>query len=64
MYLLHQDNAITNQQALQYFNQVIIIIRVKIKDNKLKITTEWKTVHFALSKDVGNNLKHEIDFIE
>ena len=28
---------------------------MKIKDNKLKITTEWKTVHFALSKNVGNN---------
>ena len=32
-------------------------------DNKLVITTESKTVHFDLSKIVGNNLKHEIDFI-
>ena len=34
-----------------------------IKDNKLVITTEPKTIHFDLSKDVDNNLKHEINFI-
>ena len=27
------------------------------------ITTETKTFHFDLPKDLGNNLKHEIDFI-
>ena len=36
---------------------------VHIGDNQLVITAEPKTIHFDLSKDVDNNLKHEIDFI-
>ena len=48
---------------MQQFNQVIIATGVVIKDNKLVITTEPKTIHFDLSKDVDNNLKHEINFI-
>ena len=35
---------------------------VIINDKKLVIT-ETKTIHFDLSKDVSNNLTHEIDFI-
>ena len=38
---------------------VIIVI---IKDNKLEIIPQPK-LYFDLPKDVGNNLKHEIDFI-
>ena len=48
---------------MQQFNQVIIATGVVIKDNKLVITTEPKTIHFDLSEDVDNNLKHEINFI-
>ena len=40
-----------------------MIMGVFIKDNKLLITTDHKNNHFDLSKHVGNNLKHEIDFI-
>ena len=36
---------------------------VIIKDNKLVIITEPETIHFELSKKVGNNLKQEIDLI-
>ena len=36
---------------------------VHIGDNQLVITAEPKTIHFDLSKDVDNNLKHETDFI-
>ena len=32
-------------------------------DNKLVITTEPKTIHFDLSKNVDNNLKYQIHFI-
>ena len=34
---------------------------VYIKDNKLVIITEPKTIYYELSKDVDNNLKHEIE---
>ena len=34
-----------------------------IGDSKLVITTEPKTIHFDLPKDVDKNLKYEIDFI-
>ena len=33
-----------------------------IKDKKLVIIAEAKTIQFDLLKDVGNNLKHETDF--
>ena len=36
---------------------------VKIEDNKLVIITESKTIHIDLPKDVGNELRHEIDSI-
>ena len=36
---------------------------VHIEDNKLVITTEPKIIYFHLPKDVGNNLKHKIDFV-
>ena len=36
---------------------------VHSENNKLAITTEPKTFHFDLSKDVDINLKHEIHFI-
>ena len=36
---------------------------VYIGDNKLVITTERKTFHFDLHKNVDNSLKHEIDSI-
>ena len=32
---------------------------VHIRDNKLVTTTEPKTFHFDLPKDVGNNSKHD-----
>ena len=38
-------------------------MRVTIKDYKLAIITEPKAIHFDLSKDGDNNLKHEMDFI-
>ena len=34
---------------------------VHIGDNKLVITTEPKTIHFDLLRNVGNILKHEIE---
>ena len=34
-----------------------------IGDKKLVITTEPKAIHFHLSKNVDNNLKHETDLI-
>ena len=34
---------------------------VHIENNKLVTTTEPKTIHFNLSKNAVNNLKHEID---
>ena len=40
-----------------------MIMGVHIDSNKLVIITEPKAIHFDLSKDVDNNLKHEIDFI-
>ena len=36
---------------------------VYLRDNKLVITTEPKTFHFNLPKDVDTNLKHEIDSV-
>ena len=36
---------------------------VYTRDNKIVITTEPKTIHFDLSKNADNNLKHKIDFI-
>ena len=56
--LMYQYNKITKKN-LRQFNQVIIMMM----DNKLKITTEQKTIHFDLSKDVDSNLKYQIDFI-
>ena len=38
-------------------------MRVIIKDNKLVIITEPKTIYFDLTEDVVNNLKNEIGFI-
>ena len=35
-----------NQKTLQKFNQVVLSIIVIIKDNKLAIITEPKTIHF------------------
>ena len=35
-----------NQKTLQKFNQVVLRIIVIIKDNKLAIITEPKTIHF------------------
>ena len=64
MYLLYQYNKINkNKMTFRLFNQVTIIIRVHIEDNKLVIITETKTVYSDLSEDVDNNLKYEIDFI-
>ena len=40
-------------------NQVIIIMGAIIKDNKLIIITELKTIDFDLPKDVKNNRKNE-----
>ena len=48
---------------MQHFNQVIIVMGVNIEDNRHVITTEPKTFHFDLPKDLDNNLKHEIDSI-
>ena len=36
-----------------------IIIEVHIGDNKHVIITEPKNFHFGLTKDIGENLKHE-----
>ena len=36
---------------------------VIIKNNKLVIITVPKSTHLDLPKDIGNNFKHEIDFI-
>ena len=44
------------------FSQVVITMRVIIKDIKLVIT-EPKTIHFNLPKDANSNFKHEIEFI-
>ena len=38
-------------------------MRVIIKDNKLVIITEPKTIYFDLTEHVVNNLKNEISFI-
>ena len=38
-------------------------MRVIIKNNQVLIITEPKTIYFDLPKSVGNNLKHETDFI-
>ena len=38
-------------------------MEVRIRDKRLAITTEPKVIHFDLSKDIDNNLKHEIDSI-
>ena len=32
-------------------------------DNKLVIITLRKTIYFEITKDVGNNLKHETEYI-
>ena len=34
-----------------------------MKDNKSIIIIEPKPFHFVLTKDAGDNMKHEIDFI-
>ena len=62
LYILYQHNKITrklynNSEIINYNNRSVHW------RNKLVITTETKTFHFDLPKDVGNNLKHEIDFI-
>lgn len=44
-------------------NQVVIIIGVIINENKLLLIAESKAIRFDLPKDVGKNLRHEIDFI-
>ena len=36
---------------------------VRIGENKLKMETEPKTIYFDLPKNIGNNSKHEIDFM-
>ena len=36
---------------------------VIIKESKLEIMAEPKTIHFDLPKNFPNNLKHEIGFI-
>ena len=38
-------------------------MRVIINGKRLIITIESKNFHFDLSKNVDNNLKHEIDFV-
>ena len=38
-------------------------MEVIIKDKKLVIITEPKSIHSDLPKDVGNNLKHKFDFV-
>ena len=52
-----------HQDTLQQFNQVVIIMGVTIKDNKLVIITEPKAIHFDLPIDANNNLKQEKDVI-
>ena len=54
LYLLHLYNKITKQ-----FNQIVVIMR----DNKLILTTEPKTICLDLPEYAGINLKHEIDSI-
>ena len=36
---------------------------IHIGDTKLVVTAEPKTIHFDLSKNFDNNLKHEINCI-
>ena len=36
---------------------------VIIEDSNLVIIIKPKTIHFGLPNDIGNNLKHESDFI-
>ena len=38
-------------------------MRVCIRDNKVVITTEPEIIHFYLSKIIGKNLLHEINFV-
>ena len=38
-------------------------MEVCVREKKLVITAGPKIIHFDLSKDVDNNLKHEIDSI-
>ena len=60
LYLLHQHNRITKK----LYNSLINIIKgVHTGDNKHLITIEPKTFHFDLSKNFGDNLKHENDSI-
>ena len=47
------------QKNLLHFNQVII----KMRDNKLVITTEPKSFSFNLPKNVSTNFKYGIDSI-
>ena len=54
LYLLYLHNKITKQ-----FNQVVVIMR----DNKLILTTEPKTICLDLPEYAGINLKHKIDSI-
>ena len=58
LYLLYRHNKI-----IKKFNQVIITIRVVIKDKKLVIVTEIQHFYSDLPKNIGNNLKHGIDCI-
>ena len=37
---------------------------VMIKNNKIVITTEPKSIHVALSQNAGNNFNHETDFVK
>ena len=39
-----------NQQSFLQFNKVVITMRATVKDNKLLITTEPKTIHFDLPR--------------
>ena len=42
---------------------MITIMGVHVGDKKYLIITEPKTIHFDLSIDGDNNLKHRTDFI-
>ena len=44
------------------FNQVVILMRVIIKDNQFVIIIKPKPIYFGLFRKVDNNLKPEIDF--
>ena len=56
--------ASTKKLFKKQFNQVIITMRVHVRDNKVIITAEPKTFYFDLTNNVDNNLKHEIDSLK